>query len=95
MRCSRFYSHPQVTQVVGFISLGTAACGVPRVSAAPRRGGLWAACDVRIDQTIWPETLRIAIEAIESARFLSAEQKRDILYNNAARSTADACASIR
>jgi hypothetical protein len=34
---------------------------------------------------IWPETLGVAIEAIESATFLSAEQKRDILYNNAAR----------
>jgi uncharacterized protein len=37
------------------------------------------------DQMIWPETLRVGIEAIESATFLSAEQKRDILYNNAAR----------
>ena len=32
-----------------------------------------------------PETLPVAIEAIESAPFLSADQKRDILYNNAAR----------
>ena len=37
------------------------------------------------DQTIWPDALRIAIEGIESAEFLSPSQKRDIFYNNAAR----------
>jgi predicted TIM-barrel fold metal-dependent hydrolase len=37
------------------------------------------------DQTIWPEAIRIAIEGVESADFLSAAQKRDIFYNNAAR----------
>ncbi len=37
------------------------------------------------DQMNWPGAIERAIEAIESAAFLSAEQKRDILYNNAAR----------
>jgi predicted TIM-barrel fold metal-dependent hydrolase/pimeloyl-ACP methyl ester carboxylesterase len=37
------------------------------------------------DQLIWPQTIELAIEAIESADFLSEEQKRDIFYNNAAR----------
>jgi hypothetical protein len=37
------------------------------------------------DQSIWPETIRRAIENIEEAPFLSESQKRDILYNNAAR----------
>lgn len=37
------------------------------------------------DQMIWPESIGMAIEAIESASFLSKEQKRDIFYNNAAR----------
>ena len=37
------------------------------------------------DQMNWPEALPRAIEAIETADFLSEEQKRDILYNNAAR----------
>jgi hypothetical protein len=37
------------------------------------------------DQMIWPETINLAIESVESAAFLTAEQKRDILYNNAAR----------
>jgi uncharacterized protein len=37
------------------------------------------------DQMLWPETIGMAIEAIESADFLTEEQKRDIFYNNAAR----------
>ena len=37
------------------------------------------------DQMIWPEAIRIAIETVEGADFLSAEQKRDIFYYNAAR----------
>jgi len=37
------------------------------------------------DQMIWPYTIRLAIETIESADFLTDEQKRDIFYNNAAR----------
>jgi predicted TIM-barrel fold metal-dependent hydrolase len=37
------------------------------------------------DQMIWPERIGQAVEAIEVAEFLTAEQKRDIFYNNAAR----------
>jgi len=37
------------------------------------------------DQMVWPETIGMAIEAIESAEFLTAEQKRDVFYNNAVR----------
>jgi len=35
------------------------------------------------DQMIWPDAVGMGIEAIESAEFLSEDQKRDILYNNA------------
>jgi predicted TIM-barrel fold metal-dependent hydrolase len=37
------------------------------------------------DQMAWPETIGVAIAAIESVEFLTPEQKRDIFYNNAAR----------
>lgn len=37
------------------------------------------------DQMIWPGVIEPAIAAIEDAPFLTAKQKRDILYNNAAR----------
>jgi uncharacterized protein len=37
------------------------------------------------DQGVWPELIEVAIRTIERVPFLSARQKRDILYNNAAR----------
>jgi uncharacterized protein len=37
------------------------------------------------DQCVWPEVIGPAIETIESAPFLTDEQKHDIFYNNAAR----------
>lgn len=37
------------------------------------------------DQMIWPEAIEVAIQSIESAEFLTAQQKRDIFYNNAVR----------
>jgi hypothetical protein len=32
---------------------------------------------------LWPESIGIAVESIETATFLSEEQKLDIYYNNA------------
>lgn len=37
------------------------------------------------DQMIWPQAIEVGIQAIESADFLTARQKRDIFYHNAAR----------
>ena len=37
------------------------------------------------DQALWPEAIGLAIEGIESADFLTEDQKRDIFYNNAVR----------
>lgn len=37
------------------------------------------------DQMLWPGSITTAIESIEKADFLTKEQKRDILYNNAAK----------
>lgn len=37
------------------------------------------------DQMVWPETIDIGIDAINSAPFLNMQQKEDIFYNNAAR----------
>ena len=38
------------------------------------------------DQMNWPDTIDDAIDAIQTAPMLTARQKRDIFYNNAARS---------
>lgn len=37
------------------------------------------------DQMVWPEAIDMAVAAIQSADYLTAQQKRDILYHNAAR----------
>lgn len=37
------------------------------------------------DQRVWPGMINVSIAAIEEAPFLSADRKRDIFYNNAAR----------
>jgi uncharacterized protein len=79
------YSHPQV-----YVDVAQNNWGFPRahfhsqlkrlVDAGFATRILWGS-----DQMIWPQTIPMAIEAIESAPFLSAAQKRDIFYNNAAR----------
>jgi hypothetical protein len=37
------------------------------------------------DQMVWPRAIAVAIETIQTAPFVSEDQKRDIFYNNAAR----------
>ena len=37
------------------------------------------------DQMLWPQSIKKSIRAIESANFLTEEQKQDIFYDNAAR----------
>lgn len=37
------------------------------------------------DQMQWPETIALAVDAIQTADFLTQQQKADIFYNNAAR----------
>ena len=37
------------------------------------------------DQMQWPDTIGMAIEVIDSLKFLTEEQRRDVFYNNAAR----------
>ena len=49
------------------------------------RAGLGKRLMFGSDQMRWPEKIGEGIEAIEQAPFLTAAQKRDILYHNAAR----------
>jgi uncharacterized protein len=37
------------------------------------------------DEMIWPGAIKLAIDAVTSADFLTPKQKRDVLYNNAAK----------
>jgi len=51
------------------------------------------------DQLVWPKLMETSIEVIDRANFLTPQQKRDILYNNAARflrlNTADTTSARR
>jgi predicted TIM-barrel fold metal-dependent hydrolase len=79
------YAHPQVYVDVGVISWFIPR---PEFHAYLRRlvdAGMSKRIVFGSDQMIWPDALRIAIEGIESAAFLTPEQKRDIFYNNAVR----------
>lgn len=37
------------------------------------------------DQMVWPDTIDVAVETVNSADFLTMEQKKNIFYNNAAK----------
>jgi predicted TIM-barrel fold metal-dependent hydrolase len=79
------YSHPQV-----FVDISADNVGVPRPEFYTHLKRLVeAGYGKRImfgsDQMVWPQTIEVAVESITGAPFLSEEQKRDILYNNAAR----------
>ncbi len=79
------YTHPQL-----YVDLGMIDYALPRAEFyGYLRRLVEAGFEDRImfgsDQMIWPEAIPIAVESIRSAPFLTEAQKRDILYNNAAR----------
>ncbi len=79
------YTHPQVYVDVGVIDY---LLPRPEFHAYLRRlveAGFGSRIMFGSDQMLWPQTIGIAIESIESADFLTEKQKRDILYNDAAR----------
>lgn len=79
------YAHPQV-----YVGTGVVVFTQPRAAFYRYlRGIVEAGFGNRVmfgsDQMVWPETIERSVTVIEEAPFLSDEQKRDILYNNAAR----------
>jgi len=79
------WAHPQV-----YVDTGVIDWAVPRKEfhAYLRRlvdAGFGKRIMFGSDQMVWPETIGMAIEGIESAEFLTEAQKRDIFYNNAIR----------
>jgi uncharacterized protein len=78
-------AHPQV-----FVDISADNWGVPRKEFYVNlKRMVDAGYEKRImfgsDQMVWPDSIPIAIASITDAPFLTAAQKRDILYNNAAR----------
>ena len=79
------WAHPQVYVDVGVIDW---ALPRPEFHSYLRRlveAGFGKRIMFGSDQMVWPDVIERAIEGIESAAFLSEEQKRDIFYNNAVR----------
>ena len=79
------YMYPQV-----YADLSTISWIIPRETFHDYfedliRAGLGKRLMFGSDQMIWPETIGMAVESIESTDFLTEEQKRDIFYNNALR----------
>jgi uncharacterized protein len=79
------WTHPQVYVDVGVIDWALPRTEFYRYLRRIVEAGFAKRVLFGSDQMIWPETMEIAIQSIESADFLSAEQKRDIFFNNAAR----------
>lgn len=79
------YAHPQVYLDTGVIVYTQPRPAFYRYLQALVDAGFGERIMFGSDQMVWPETIERSIAVIEEAPFLSAEQKRDILYNNAAR----------
>lgn len=79
------FAHPQVYVDVGVISWKIPRAEFHTYLRRLVQAGFGGRVMFGSDQMIWPEALRLAIDGIESANFLSSAQKRHILYNNAAR----------
>jgi hypothetical protein len=82
------HQYPQLYMDVAAINWVDGPMGLPRFHEFLRdmvAEGLGERIMFGTDQMLWPESIGMAIEAIESADVLSNEQKRDVLYNNAAR----------
>src|SRR5687768_16330710 len=79
------YQYPQLYGDLSTITWVIPRPAFHRYVEALVRAGLANRLMFGSDQMRWPEKIDKAIEAIEEAEYLTAEQKRDIFYNNAAR----------
>jgi hypothetical protein len=79
------YNHPQVYADVGIICYMLPRAEFHAYLERIVRAGFHRRIMFGSDQMNWPQAIEEGIKAIETAAFLSEAQKRDILYNNAAR----------
>ena len=79
------FAHPQVHVGIGAIVYAMPRPGFYRFLRGIVEYGFAKRIMFGSDQMVWPETIERAIATIEEAPFLTEQQKRDILYNNAAR----------
>jgi predicted TIM-barrel fold metal-dependent hydrolase len=79
------WTHPQVYVDLGVIDWALPRAEFHRYLQRIVEAGFGKRVLFGSDQMIWPETQEIAIQSIESAAFLTPDQRRDIFFNNAAR----------
>jgi uncharacterized protein len=79
------YNHPQVYCDVGIICYSLPRAAFHDYLRRIVQAGFQKRIMFGSDQMNWPDAIEAGIVAIETADFLTEEQKRDILYNNAAR----------
>ena len=79
------WTHPQVYVDVGAIGFALPLAGFHSYLQRIVEAGFGKRVMFGSDQMVWPEMIEVVIDRIEKAAFLTADQKRDILYNNAAR----------
>jgi uncharacterized protein len=79
------YAHPQVHVDVGVIVFTQPRAAFYRYLQGIVDAGFGDRVMFGSDQMVWPGVIERSVAVIEEAPFLSEEQKRDILYNNAAR----------
>jgi uncharacterized protein len=79
------FTHPQVYVEVSMLANVEPRAAFHRFLKGIVDGGYSNRVMFGSDQMIWPGLIEPAINAVETAPFLNAKQKRDIFYNNAAR----------
>jgi predicted TIM-barrel fold metal-dependent hydrolase len=79
------YAHPQVHVEVGGLVFAIPRPAFYRFLRGITDAGYGNRVMFGSDQMVWPGTIERGIKVIEDAAFLSDDEKRDILYNNAAR----------
>lgn len=79
------YAHPQVYLDVGIIIFQQPRAEFYRYLRTVVEAGFGDRVMFGSDQIIWPGVIERAVAVIQEAPFLDGKQKRDILYNNAAR----------
>ena len=78
-------TYPQVYADLGFYDWGQPRAEFYAYFGTLMRAGFGKRLMFGSDQMYWPEAIGMAVEAIDSAPFLTPSEKRDIFYNNAVR----------
>jgi predicted TIM-barrel fold metal-dependent hydrolase len=77
--------YPQVNADLGALGWGLPRAEFNAYLGAVMRAGFGKRVMFGSDHMYWPELIGISVEAVNSATFLTASEKRDIFYENSVR----------